>query len=273
MVLVVIAAATGGVLLLRGSGGAQPQAGPGFVSADGTISPSAAQPPPVTPAFSPSPAPSPSPSKPAGPKPKPTPRPAQTTVPAPPPPPTEPPGCQPRYEGVNAPKAQVETALEAAAAKRFWTVSQVTLPVNLIKAVAEQESGWQSAIISCVGAVGAMQVLPATGTWMNSRFGTSYDVKDVSGNAMLGSAYLQWLIKYFADRYFNGAEGDYALRSQDCAQDSELADYKEWCLLNAVISAYNVGHGTVDRSATDDTPGYYINHAYLENVRGLTGRF
>jgi hypothetical protein len=171
------------------------------------------------------------------------------------------------------PREQVGAALEAAAARRFWTVSQVTLDEKLIKAVAEQESGWQSAIISCVGAVGAMQVLPATATWMNGRFGTSFNVRDVQGNAMLGSEYLQWLIKYLADRYFNGLQGDYAVRGSDCAQDPELADYKEWCLLNAVISAYNVGHGTVDRSATDDITGYYVNHAYIENVRALMSRF
>jgi hypothetical protein len=179
----------------------------------------------------------------------------------------------PHYEGTNVPREQVGTALDAAAAKRFWTVSQVTLPANLIKAIAEQESGWQSAIVSCVGAIGAMQVLPSTADWMNQRFGTSYNVRDVTGNAMLGSEYLQWLIKYFADRYFNGQQGDYALRASDCSQDPDLADYKEWCLLNAVISAYNVGHGTVDRSATDDTPGYFINHAYIESVRALIQRF
>ncbi len=276
MVLVVIAAATGGVLLLTGGGGGDPSNLARFASPpaeNASLSPSAEQSPTAAPTLPPSPTPSPSKSASPKAKPKPSPKPSQSSVPAPPPLPSEPPGCQPHYDGTNVPKDQVGTALEAAAAKKFWTVSQVTLPVSLIKAVAEQESGWQSAIVSCVGAVGAMQVLPATASWMNNRFATSYDVKSVQGNAMLGSEYLQWLIKYFGDRYFNGAEGDYALRSADCSQDPELADYKEWCLLNAVISAYNVGHGTVDKSATDDTSGYYVNHAYIENVRALTSRF
>jgi soluble lytic murein transglycosylase-like protein len=191
-------------------------------------------------------------------------------VPAPPPPPVEPPSCVPHYEGTNVPEAQVKTALEAAAAKKFWTVSQVTLPQNLIKAIAKQESGWQSAIVSCIGAVGTMQVLPATADWMNNRFGTSYKLDEVQGNTMLGSEYLQWLIKYFGDRYF---EGDYVLRSSDCSQDPDVADYKEWCLLNAVIAAYNVGHGSVDKSATDDVPRYFINHPYIEAVRALMGQY
>ncbi|GIH08054.1 hypothetical protein Rhe02_61210 [Rhizocola hellebori] len=93
-------------------------------------------------------------------------------------------------EGTNAPRAEVGVALDAAAAKRFWTVSQVSLPVNLIKAIAEQESGWQSAIVSCVGAVGAMQVLPSTSDWMNTKFDPDYDLRTVSGNAMQGSKFL-----------------------------------------------------------------------------------
>jgi hypothetical protein len=242
-----------------------------------TVSASPSLSPPASAASSPSPTPSPalapvvsvSPTK-APVKPKPSPKPPQSPVPVPPAPPKEPESCAPTYEGTNVPREQVGAALDAAAARRFWTVSQVTLPVNVIKAVAEQESGWQSAIVSCVGAVGAMQVLPATADWMNGRFGTAFNVRDVPGNAMLGSAYLQWLIKYFGDSYFGG---DYALRAADCSQDPATPDHREWCLLNAVLSAYNVGHGTVDRSATDEAPGFYVNHAYIENVRALMSRW
>lgn len=70
-------------------------------------------------------------------------------------------------------------------------MSQVSLPPRLIKAVAEQESGWQSAIIACDGGIGTMQVMPATADWMNQRFGVSHDVHTLSGNTMLGSALLQ----------------------------------------------------------------------------------
>jgi hypothetical protein len=272
MVLVVLAAVGGGVLLLSGGGGAKPAANAEFVASP-TPSPSAVESPTAAPTLPPSPSVSPSRSASPKPKPKPTPKPAASSVPAPPPPPAEPPGCQSHLEGTNAPKEQVGAALDAAAAKRFWTVSQVSLPVNLIKAIAEQESGWQSAIVSCIGAFGTMQVLPSTSDWMNMKFDPDYDLKSVAGNAMQGSKFLQWLIKYFADKYFDGLQGDYALRNEDCSQDPELADYKEWCLLNAVISAYNVGHGTVDKSATDDIAGYYINHAYIENVRALRSRF
>ena len=274
LTFVVLSAFGGGILLLSGGGGADPAANAEFVvSPSVSVSPSAVESPTAAPTLSPSPSVSPSRSTSPKPKPKPTPKPVQSPVPVPPPPPSEPPSCQAHLEGTNAPREQVGAALEAAAAKRFWTVSQVSLPVKLVKAIAEQESGWQSAIVSCIGAFGAMQVLPATSDWMNTRFDPDYDLKTVEGNAMQGSKYLQWLIKYFADRYFDGQQGDYALREEDCSQDPELADYKEWCLLNAVISAYNVGHGTVDKSATDTVAGYYINHAYIENVRALRSRF
>jgi hypothetical protein len=265
--------AIGGAWLLKDSGQVK-------ATGDGQSSLPSVEPTPEavvseSPSAAPSPSPSPSPSKPPSPKPKPkpSPKPLPSKVQAPPPLPTEPSGCSPHYEGTNVPKEQVGTALSAAAARRFWTVSQVSLPTNLVKAVAEQESGWQSAIVSCVGAVGAMQVLPATADWMNNRFGTSFNVRDVTGNAMLGSEYLQWLIKYFGDLYFDGQQGDYTIRASDCSQDPAVPDHREWCLLNAVISAYNVGHGTVDRSATDGDTTYYVNHSYIENVRALMSRF
>jgi hypothetical protein len=98
--------------------------------------------------------------------------------------------------------------------------------------------------------------------WMNQRFGTSYDVHTLTGNTMIGSAYLQWLVKYFADAYF----GTYTLNADDCVSgDPAIPDYKTPCLLNAVIAAYNYGYGAVD---TDN--GIVIpNPQYVSNVRAL----
>jgi len=41
-----------------------------------------------------------------------------------------------------------------------------------------------------------MQVMPNTATWMNQRFGTSFGVHTLSGNAFLGGQYLAWLVAY-----------------------------------------------------------------------------
>lgn len=231
-----------------------------IVVPSGSPSPSASVSP--TPSPSSSPTPSPSPSRP---KPKPSRKPVN--IPGPPPPAPKPsplPSGQPcpYHYGTDAPLSDVGAALEAAAARHFWTTSQVTLPVNLIKAVAKQESGWQSTIVACDGGVGTMQIMSGTQSWMNQRFGTSFDSKTLSGNTMIGSALLQWLIKYFGDVYFNG---DYQLRVEDCSQDPNVPDYQEPCLLNAVIAAYNYGYGAVD------TPkGLVIpNPNYVRPVRAL----
>ncbi|MBV1852358.1 lytic transglycosylase domain-containing protein [Catellatospora tritici] len=251
-----------------------------------------------SPSASPSAKPKPSKSPTRKPQPKPSPRPTKPAGPAAPPPAPAPlpsgKAC-PFYEGTNAPKAEVEAALEAAAARRYWTKSAVTLPTSLIKAVAKQESGWQSAIVACDGGVGTMQVMPVTADWLNnaSQFTMDEDLHKLSGNTMLGSAYLQWLIKYFGDRYDFGTcdvdtepdpsaspsaapapcPVDYTLRESDCARDPAVPDSKEWCLLNAVISAYNYGQGAVDREATDGDTVFYPNPQYVGNVRALMGEF
>ncbi|MEV4417526.1 lytic transglycosylase domain-containing protein [Catellatospora sp. NPDC049609] len=183
-------------------------------------------------------------------------------------------------------KTQVQAALEQAAARRFWTVSQVSLPPKLIKAVAMQESGWQSAIIACDGGIGTMQVMPATAAWLNddSPFAMDEDVHTLHGNTMIGSAYLQWLIRYFGMKYAIGCpepdpaspapcQPDYTLREDDCSQDPTVSDSREWCLLNAVISAYNYGQGAVDKEITDGDDVYYPNPQYVGNVRALMNNY
>lgn len=207
---------------------------------------------------------SPKPSATRKPKPKPTPTRRQVDTPVPPKPQPDPvQGCtKPFYVGTNVAQSQVKAALDKAAATPVWTVSQVTLPQRLIEAVAWQESGWQSAIRACDGGVGTMQVMPDTQTFMNNRFGGSWDMTTLDGNTMIGSAYLQWLIKYFGDVYF---DGDYTIDEADCAStDPAVPDYETPCLLNAVIAAYNFGAGAVDQG-TIVVP----NPQYVSDVRAL----
>ncbi|WBB67389.1 transglycosylase SLT domain-containing protein [Micromonospora sp. WMMD812] len=193
----------------------------------------------------------------AGPRPVPKP-PTETKVP-PPPPPQAPTGCKPTYRGTQASRAQVKTALTSAAGRTYWPTSapDIKIPLNLMKATAWQESGWQSHIIACDGGVGLMQVMPATAQWMNQRFGQSYDIDAYQDNAYLGGTYLAWLTKYIGDMYF---DADYRLDASLCT--SELNS----CLLNAVISAYNYGHGAV---AQEGEPLAIPNPQYVRNVRAL----
>ena len=166
--------------------------------------------------------------------------------------------CKPKYVGAAASRAEAKAALTEAAGRTYWPVSapSIRVPVELVKATAWQESGWQSNIVACDGGIGLMQVMEATAGDVNDRFEKNYDVHDYRDNATLGANYLAWLIKYFGDVYF---DGDYTLDAGDCA------DHKDACLLNAVIASYNYGFGNVD---TDD--GLVIpNPRYVENVRAL----
>ncbi|WP_157546522.1 transglycosylase SLT domain-containing protein [Hamadaea tsunoensis] len=235
-------------------------------------SPSASAVPPsieaaVLPSASTAKSPSVKPSASRKPSPKPTPSRKPVTVTQPPPKPKASPlpsGVKcPYHAGTDAAKTDVRAALDTAAAKSFWPGTAVDLTPQLLKAIAWQESGWQSTIMACDGGIGTMQVMPNTATWMNQKFGTDYDVKTLSGNTMIGAAYLQWLVKYFGDVYF---DSDYSLSADDCVSgDPAVPNYKTPCLLNAVIASYNYGYGAVDTDAGIKIP----NPSYVSSVRAL----
>lgn len=242
----------------KATGLSQPTASaPAFdIAASDSVSPSALPSASASPKKSPSakPAPRPSPSKKKivvvapPPKPKPQPVPSGTKC--------------PYHEGTDASKAEVGAALTAAANRAFYSAAG-PLDLKLIKAIAWQESGWQSTIMACDGGIGTMQVMPNTATWMNDKFGTDFNAHTLSGNTMIGSAYLQWLVKYFGDVYFNGT---YSLSPDNCVSgDPAVPDYKTPCLLNAVIASYNYGFGAVDTDAGITIP----NPQYVSNVRAL----
>jgi soluble lytic murein transglycosylase-like protein len=84
--------------------------------------------------------------------------------------------------------ADIESVLEQGAA--VYGVEPA-----LVKAVAWQESGWQQKVKSKAGAVGVMQVMPATARFVNSVLGTgSLDVKSAGDNVRLGVRYLKHMV-------------------------------------------------------------------------------
>lgn len=184
--------------------------------------------------------------------------PTETRVPPAPPKPA-PSSCKPSYKGTQATRAEVKAALTDAAGRTYWPTSapDIKVPLNLLKATAWQESGWQSNIYACDSGVGLMQVMPATATWMNQRFEKSYEIDAYRDNAYLGATYLAWATKYIGDMYF---ESDFRLDPALCT--AELNS----CLLNAVIASYNFGHGAV---AQEGKPLVIPNPSYVRNVRAL----
>ncbi|MGI5519634.1 transglycosylase SLT domain-containing protein [Micromonospora sp. CA-259024] len=207
---------------------------------------------------SPTPKPTKKPTR-AAPKPLAVAKPPTETEAPPAPPPPPPPSCEPSYKGTQATRAEVKVALTNAAGRTYWPVSapDIKIPLNLLKATAWQESGWQSNIYACDGGVGLMQVMPDTAAWMNQRFEKSYKIDAYQDNAYLGATYLAWTTKYIGDMYF---ESDFRLDPALCT--AELNS----CLLNAVIAAYNYGHGAV---AQEGKPLAIPNPSYVRNVRAL----
>ena len=64
--------------------------------------------------------------------------------------------------------------------------------IDLVKAVAWQESGWQQKAVSSAGAIGVMQVMPDTADYVNVVLGEGdLDIRKADDNVHLGVRYLK----------------------------------------------------------------------------------
>ena len=130
---------------------------------------------------------------------------------------------------------RVKHHLRAAAAKH-------AVDYELLQAVIATESGFDADAVSPKGAVGLMQVMPATAT----RFGVSADAKrsvekklaDPAVNVPTGTRYLRHLLDLFPNR------------------------------LDLALAAYNAGEGAVQR-AGNQIPAYKETQNYVRTVMGL----
>ncbi|RZS82951.1 LysM repeat protein [Motilibacter rhizosphaerae] len=66
---------------------------------------------------------------------------------------------------------------------------------SLALAVAYQESGWSPRVVSVAGAIGALQVMPATGEWASGIVGRRLNLLDPYDNATAGVVLLQVLTR------------------------------------------------------------------------------
>lgn len=120
--------------------------------------------------------------------------------------------------------------------------SQHGVDYELLQAVIATESGFDATAVSPKGAVGLMQVMPATA----SRFGVSADKKrtveqkltDPAVNVPTGTRYLRHLLDLFEGR------------------------------LDLALAAYNAGEGAVQR-AGHRIPAYKETQNYVRTVMGL----
>jgi len=71
-----------------------------------------------------------------------------------------------------------------------WGVSP-----HLALAIAWRESSWQQDVRSSSGAIGIMQVMPATGRWVDSYLvDRDLDIRRSTDNVVAGVAFLNWLL-------------------------------------------------------------------------------
>jgi soluble lytic murein transglycosylase-like protein len=100
-----------------------------------------------------------------------------------------------RDHGTTAPvvqRAQMTRAEVGRAVGR--EARRLGVPVRLAQAIAWQESGWYQAVRSPAGAIGVMQVLPATGLWMSLYARRPLDLHDARDNITAGVTLLRVLL-------------------------------------------------------------------------------
>ena len=113
------------------------------------------------------------------------------------------------------------------------------VPPAFALAVAWQESGWRQNVVSWAGAVGVMQLLPATGEWVgDAMLGTAVDIHDLRHNVRAGVR----LLAHYLHRY----DGNRDL----------------------VLAAYYQGQTAVDRHGV-----YPVSRPYIASIRALEAIF
>src|SRR6185436_20640979 len=84
---------------------------------------------------------------------------------------------------------------------------------TLARALAWMESGFQEDVVSNVGAIGVMQLLPNTWTWVDQVLLGTTTPRTYDGNVQAGVRYLRWLLDQFGGDsrlalagYYQGAQ-------------------------------------------------------------------
>ena len=96
-----------------------------------------------------------------------------------------------RINGASAaPRGSVETELD------HWS-SVYGVDPKLTRALAWMESGFQQDVVSSVGAIGVMQLLPETWEWVDVILLGQTTPRNASGNVQAGVRYLRWQLDQF----------------------------------------------------------------------------
>ena len=105
------------------------------------------------------------------------------------------------------------------------------LPVHWLRTVMRAESGGDAKSVSSKGAIGLMQLMPATYAELRARYGLGADPFDPHDNILAGAAYLRELLDQYGERGFlaayNAGPGRYEDYLRGRSLPAETTDYVE----------------------------------------------
>ena len=138
---------------------------------------------------------------------------------------TLPSGTRVTADGAAAPSASVVATRDAVRASLDHWSAVYGVDPSLARATAWMESGFQEDVVSNVGAVGVMQLLPETWRWVDQILLGTVTPRTYDGNVRAGVRYLRWLLDEFGgDRrlalagYYQGAR---AVRERGIFKDTK----------------------------------------------------
>jgi hypothetical protein len=103
------------------------------------------------------------------------------------------------------------------------------LPVHWLRAVMRAESGGDANSVSSKGAIGLMQLMPATYAELRTRYGLGADPFDPHDNILAGAAYLRELLDQYGEHGFlaayNAGPGRYEDYLRGRSLPAETTDY------------------------------------------------
>jgi soluble lytic murein transglycosylase-like protein len=110
-----------------------------------------------------------------------------------------------RPSASRPPQARMSSTMADLVADRDWVrrlivrqAHRYDVPRALALAVAWQESGWQQGVVSYAGAVGVMQLMPATAEWVGqTMLGRRVHIHEAGSNITAGVR----LLRHYLDRY------------------------------------------------------------------------
>lgn len=129
------------------------------------------------------------------------------------------------------------------------------LPVHWLRAVMRAESGGEAKSVSSKGAIGLMQLMPATYAELRTRYDLGADPFDLHDNIQAGAAYLRELLDQYGENGFlaayNAGPGRYEDHLRGRSLPTETTDY-----VRRIASALSLGG-----SSAAPYPASYGNHA------------